>query len=224
MSAAVGSIPSFTRNGRPSPNLRSRPPSGSASTTFRSRNAGLLDELSVMVAMLESRARRTGPREPPDIPDNAAVGVAARRSRALSRYAGIRSDTATTAALSPAAASSLAAAAQLSERKHRRARRDRRRPQEAEGQKASPRPRAARARRSRPHLDDLRDDDGRGQRAAAARGQGAAPLGGQLDALRRERRADREAHRQREPDRQQRRGDLAQHQERRHRNRGQALL
>src|SRR3954471_10225275 len=69
MSAAVGSIPSFTRSGRPSPNLRSRPPSGSASTTFRSRNDALLDRLSVMVAMLESRARRTGPRAPPDIPD-----------------------------------------------------------------------------------------------------------------------------------------------------------
>src|SRR3954453_13539878 len=118
MSAAVGSIPSFTRSGRRSPNLRSRPPSGRASTTFRSRNAALLDELSVMVAMLESRARRTGPREPPDIPDNAAVGEAARRFRALSRYAGIRSDTATTAAFSPAAASPPAAATQFSERQH----------------------------------------------------------------------------------------------------------
>src|SRR3954447_4071770 len=118
MPAAVGAIPSFTRKGLPSPTLRSKTHSGGASTTFRSRNAGLLDELSVMVAMLESRARRTGPREPPDIPDNAAVGEAARRFRALSRYAGIRSDTATTAAFSPAAASSPAAATQLSERQH----------------------------------------------------------------------------------------------------------
>src|SRR3954470_20708439 len=70
MSAAVGSIPSFTRSGRSLPNLRSRPPSGSASTTFRSRNEAPFGQLSVMVAMLESRARRTGPRAPPDNPDN----------------------------------------------------------------------------------------------------------------------------------------------------------
>src|SRR4051812_4476979 len=70
MSGAVGSIPSFTRSGRPSPSLRSRPPSGRASTTFRSRNEAPFGRLSVMVAMLEPRARRTGPRAPPDIPDS----------------------------------------------------------------------------------------------------------------------------------------------------------
>src|SRR4051812_39101440 len=37
MSAAVGSIPSFTRSGRPSSSLRSRAPSGRASTTLRTR-------------------------------------------------------------------------------------------------------------------------------------------------------------------------------------------
>src|SRR3954469_4395004 len=74
MSAAVGSMPSFTRSGRPSPSLRSSAPSGSASTTFRSRNEASFDPLSVMAAMLESRARRTGPRPPPDIPDHYAVG------------------------------------------------------------------------------------------------------------------------------------------------------
>src|SRR5439155_2324167 len=78
-------IPSFTRSGRPSPSLRSRPPSGSASTTFRSRNEASLDPLSVMAAMLESRARRTGPRALPDSPDHAAVGVAPRDPAGISQ-------------------------------------------------------------------------------------------------------------------------------------------
>src|SRR3954453_2902703 len=130
MSAAVGSIPSFTRSGRPSPNLRSKPPSGSASTTFRSRNEGPFERLSVMGAMLESRARRTGPRAArhPRLRrrrDGSATG------RALSRYAGIRSDTATTAAYPPAAARS--PAAEAAEREQRQ-RAGRRRPEEAEGQ------------------------------------------------------------------------------------------
>src|SRR3954453_17830154 len=59
MSAAVGSIPSFTRRGRPSASLRSRPPAGRASTTLRSRKAAPSGCDSVMVPMLESRARRT---------------------------------------------------------------------------------------------------------------------------------------------------------------------
>src|SRR2546423_1537106 len=217
MSAAVGSIPSFTRSGRPSPNLRSRPPSGSASTTFRSRNEASFDPLSVMAAMLESRARRTGPRAPPDIPDHAAVGVAPRPRRALSRYAGIRSDTAEAAAYSQAAARTPGTELE-------RRRPDRGRAQEAEGQEAPPCARPPRTERARADLDGVRDDDGGRERAAAARGEGAAALGRELDAVRLDRGTDREADRQREPDRQQRRRDLAQHQERGHRDRGQAPL
>src|SRR2546423_8981144 len=141
MSAAVGSIPSFTRSGRPSPNLRSRAPSGSASTTFRSRNEAPFVPLSVMAAMLESRARRTGPRAPPDMPDHAAVGVAPRPRRALSRYAGIRSDTAEAAAHAQAASCTPATADLERRRPDRRA-------QEAEGQEAAARAGPARPQRA----------------------------------------------------------------------------
>src|SRR3954468_14803415 len=138
MSAAVGSIPSFTRSGRPSPNLRSSPPSGSASTTFRSRNDALLDRFSVMVAMLESRARRTGSAPAARHPRPTPPSGWQRDPAGLSpRYAGIRSDTATTAALSPAAASPPTTRAELAEQRQR-ARRVRRRKAEAEGQEAAP--------------------------------------------------------------------------------------
>src|SRR4051794_27368009 len=78
MSGAVGSIPSFTRSGRPSPSLRSRAPDGSASTAFRSRNEAPLEWVSVMGPMLESRARRTSPCAPPRSPDTPRQGSALR--------------------------------------------------------------------------------------------------------------------------------------------------
>src|SRR4249919_3940487 len=60
MSGAVGSIPSFTRSGRPSfaawASLRSSSPAGSESTAFRSRNEAVSRALELGVAT-EANAR-----------------------------------------------------------------------------------------------------------------------------------------------------------------------
>src|SRR3954451_1337853 len=157
MSGAVGSIPSLTRSGRPSASCRSRAPSGSASTAFRSRKRASEASGSVTVAMLDSRPRRTE--------------LEARRRPVLrgplvarQPYAGFDADSSE------------------ARRRHSRATRAQRaRPQkrrraegpEAEAEEAAPLPRAARPSAAGGHLDAVRDADGGCQGDPVAREQRA---------------------------------------------------
>src|SRR4051812_48885546 len=147
MSGAVGSRPSFTRSGLPSPSLRSSSPAGRASTALRSRNWASDAGLSVTPAMLDSPpAGRSPPPSHTKFPNWPAAG--ARRTQ---RHAGDASDSDTAEAAAAADPGAV---------------RQRRRAAKAQAQEAAPGARPPPALRPRSDLDHLRDDDGGLERAA----------------------------------------------------------
>src|SRR6185312_8117055 len=97
MSAAVGSTPSLTRSGRPSPSLRSSAPSGRQSTTLRVSQAAVSEGWVAIAA--DARARATW--------SSSGVGCTKLsrppgKPRPSERYAGLSANaTATAAAPSP---------------------------------------------------------------------------------------------------------------------------
>src|SRR5437870_2454877 len=162
MSGAVGSIPSLTRSGRPSPSLRSSSPAGSASTTFRSRYSASATRPLVIAAMLDSPPRRTAPRSllaarPP---------WNVRGCRRADAHAGDHSEPDT----APAAGSAGRRGA-------------RRGDSQAQAEEAPSGDRPPGPLDPRGHVDHLRDDDGGLRRAALARERGPVQGGPELGGL-----------------------------------------
>ena len=82
MSGAVGSIPSFTRSGRPSPSWRSSAPSGRQSTAFRARKRAASPGESVIGAMLDCPPSHAGcGGRPPSRPVHTLRSLMRRRTR-----------------------------------------------------------------------------------------------------------------------------------------------
>ena len=171
MSGAVGSIPSFTRRGRPSSSWVFSAPSGSASTAFLSRKSAS----SLTGAMVCSPAPRTdhlGRR--PLSSGRLRTHSLARRLRAHMQKTIEPTRLPQTAPPPPPVD---AAACGPVRRRRRRAARA------TEAEEAARRARRRRPRLHRLHLGDLRDDDGRRVRDPEPRERGPVQERRELDPL-----------------------------------------